>query len=44
MKLQRDKRNLKWTEAYRISLAKRLEAEKKVKESGVTKVKKKVSA
>lgn len=29
LKLERDKRNLKWTEAYRVSLAKRLETEKK---------------
>jgi len=29
LKLERDKRNLKWTEAYRISLAKRLETEKR---------------
>ena len=31
LKLGRDKRNLKWTEAYRISLTKRLETEKKAK-------------
>ena len=33
LKLERDKRNMKWTEAYRISLAKRLETEKKAKEA-----------